>query len=104
MLTPVAASVAVAGVPSFDETVTEALRAPGAVEAVLATVAGSVTGGSVVPAATDAVYVQVTTCPAVAHDQPVPVAVPGVTPLGSVVVMLMGSLSLLPVATPPVTV
>ena len=33
MATPVAASVAVAGVPLFDETVTEALRAPGAVEA-----------------------------------------------------------------------
>ena len=61
------------------------------------------TGGSVVPARTDAVYVQVTTSPAVAHDQPVPAAVPGVTPLGSVAVMLMGSLSLLPVATPPVT-
>ena len=102
--TPVAASVAVAEVASLDETVTEALRPPGAVEAVWATVAGRVTGGSVVPAATDAVYVQVTTCPAVVHDQPVPAAVPGVTPLGSVVVMLMGSFSLLPVATPPVTV
>src|SRR5271154_6696595 len=68
MCVPVPASVAVAEVPSFDETVTEALRAPGAVEAVWATIAGSVTGGSVVPAATAAVYVQVTTCPAVAHD------------------------------------
>jgi hypothetical protein len=99
--TAVPGSVAEDGLPSFDETVTELVNAPGAVEALVLMVAGKVTFGSAVPAATGGAYVQVTVWPAVVQDHPVPLAVPGVTPAGSVAVRVIGSFSFPPVAVRP---
>ena len=46
-------------------------------------------------------YVQVTVWPAVVQDHPVPPAVPGVTPAGSVAVRVIGSFSFPPAAVTP---
>ena len=61
--TPVPGSVAEAGFPSSEETVTELVSAPGVVEALGLMFAGTVTGGSVVPAATSGPDWQVTVGP-----------------------------------------